>query len=455
VLSILPLFVLWLIISGEVENHVLEQRLAELRSWTSMTAESLGDIRYFEDLPHRGTQNIVLDRDSRSFSSRIIVADSMGVVLHDTVGVLFSEILNSAWANPTMLLALDGNASYNVDTGTETLIQTVMPITIDGEVWGAVMLAHTMTEAGGIIEGITDQVLLLIIAIAITVAILVFLIASWLLSPLKTVSAAVKKVSEGHLGERVQIEGRGEIYDLSVAFNDMSQKLERTETARQEFVSNVSHELKTPLSGIKVLSESLLHQDNVEKETYKEFLTDIDSEVNRMADIINELLTLVRLDETEMPLNISDVDFNEMVASIIKRLTPLAQRRNIELEYNAESNVRVNGDEMKLTLAISNIIENAIKYSHDDGRVKVLIKGDAKNAFVTVTDEGIGIDEEDQSKVFARFYRADKGRDRETGGTGLGLAITHKTILLHKGGIKLTSALGEGSVFEVRIPRLR
>lgn len=451
-ISILPLFILWAIVSVTVDNHILELRLSEQRSMTSQTAITLREINYFDNLVMRSLHDVSLDRDARAFSARIFVADSDGVVVHDSDGAPGTLL-----THPTILSALDGEISYSVTEGSDTLIQTAAPITDGyGSIVGAVMLVHTMVDAGGIIAGITDQILLLIAAIAATVALLVFLIASWLLNPLKNVSAAVKKVSEGHLNQRVWLEGRGEIYELGVAFNNMAHRLSQTESARQEFVSNVSHELKTPLSSIKVLSESLILQDDVEPDTYKEFLGDIDSEVDRMTDIINELLTLVRMDETELPLNINHgMCLNILLVDVVKRLRPLADKRAITLEFVAEHQANIDGDEMKLNLAISNVVENAIKYSLDGGHVKVLLTMDSRNAFVTVTDNGVGIDEDDHAKIFTRFYRADKGRDRETGGTGLGLAITHKAIMLHNGSIKLASKLDEGSVFEIRIPRTR
>jgi len=410
---------------------------------------------YFEDAPTRVSRNQTLSSEGEGFSSRIIVVDSMGIVLGDSAGQL-SDLIGDIWINPTMMTALDGDPSYNISTEEGAFIQTAMPVIIADEVVGAVMLHHTMTETGGgIISGITDQVLLLIALIAATILVLVFLTASWLLNPLKSVSDAVKKVSAGDMGQRVQTTGRGEVYDLSVAFNDMSGKLAHIETARQEFVSNVSHELKTPLASIKVLSESLLHQENVPEETYKEFLEDIDSEVDRMTNIINELLTLVRLDETELPLNINTLSLNQLMADIIKRLQPLAQQKAVAVELLEDGYVNIDGDEMKLYLALSNVVENAIKYSHSEGHVKVAIKSDSKNAFISVTDQGVGIDPAEHDKVFTRFYRADKGRNRETGGTGLGLSITHKTMLLHRGRVTLTSALGEGSTFEIRIPKAR
>ena len=232
----------------------------------------------------------------------------------------------------------------------------------------------------------------------------------------------------------------------------MTEKLEQIDTSRQEFVSNVSHELKTPLSSIKVLSDSILLQEDIPSEMYIEFLQDINSEIDRMTEIVNNLLALVKLDFREAGLNITETDLNKMLDDILKRLTPLADQKNISVSKEYLKNVVVEADEMKFSLAISNLVENAIKYTNPDGSVKVILDCDHQNAFITVIDTGIGITEEEQPKIFNRFYRVDKTRDRETGGTGLGLSITHSTVILHKGSIKISSKEGEGSTFIVRIP---
>ena len=232
----------------------------------------------------------------------------------------------------------------------------------------------------------------------------------------------------------------------------MTEQLESIEISRQEFVSNVSHELKTPLSSIKVLSESILLQEEMPTEMYREFLQDINSEVDRMANIINDLLELVKLDHKEAGLNIKETDINKMIEDILKRLYPLAEKKDIELLYESNKNMIIEGDDVKLTLALSNLIENGIKYTPDGGSVKVVIDGDHQNCFISVQDTGIGISEEEQGKVFKRFYRVDKTRDRETGGTGLGLAITHSSIMLHNGSIKINSKENEGATFIVRLP---
>jgi signal transduction histidine kinase len=204
---------------------------------------------------------------------------------------------------------------------------------------------------------------------------------------------------------------------------------------------------------MKILSDAILIQEDVDTGLYKEFLQDINSEIDRMTYIINDLLKVVKLDQGETGLNIENIDLYKMVTDILKRLFPIAEQKQIKIVLNeVKQKILADVDEVKMTLAISNLIENAIKYTNPEGIVKISLEQDHMHAFISVQDSGIGISESDQTKVFDRFYRVDKTRDRETGGTGLGLSITHSTILLHNGSIKLTSKPEEGSTFLIRVP---
>ena len=206
------------------------------------------------------------------------------------------------------------------------------------------------------------------------------------------------------------------------------------------------------MSSIKVLSESILLQEDVPKEMYVEFLHDINSEIDRMSAIINDLLTLVKLDQKEIPLNFAETDLNKVMEDIIKRMTPLAAAKQIQIHYCKEKDVLAEADEMKLTLAISNLVDNAVKYTPEGGSVTVVLDADHQNAFITVSDTGIGIPEDEINRIFERFYRVDKTRDRETGGTGLGLSITYATVMMHNGSIKVNSKEEEGTSIQMRIP---
>ena len=181
-------------------------------------------------------------------------------------------------------------------------------------------------------------------------------------------------------------------------------------------------------------------------------MQDIAKEIDRENDIITDLLSLVKMDKSANDLNVKNVNINSLLELILKRLKPIAEKKNIELVLESFRPVNADVDEVKLTLAISNLVENAIKYNKDDGYVHVSLNADHKYFFVKVTDSGIGIPEEDQANIFERFYRVDKSHSREIGGTGLGLAITRNAVILHRGAIKVHSTEGEGTTFTVRIP---
>lgn len=234
--------------------------------------------------------------------------------------------------------------------------------------------------------------------------------------------------------------------------NGIFAKSQLLEESRQEFVSNVSHELKTPITSMKVLSESILMQDNVPVEMYREFMNDIVLEIDREAQIISDLLTLVKTDKGSDSLNIERVDINELMEVILKRLTPLAEKRSIEITFESLREVEADIDKVKFTLAISNLIENGIKYNVDGGWIRVSLNADHKNLYIKVADSGVGIPEDCVEHIFERFYRVDKARSRDTGGTGLGLAISKNIIVMHKGIINVYSEPGKGTTFTVRVP---
>jgi len=273
-----------------------------------------------------------------------------------------------------------------------------------------------------------------------------------IMNPLMTLSAGVHEIRDGNLTYRINYKNTDEFQPVCSDFNEMAEKLEKVDKTRQEFVSNVSHELKTPLSSIKVLSESIVLQEDVPVKMYKEFLQDINSEVDRMTSVVTDLLELVKLDQGELGLNTNSANINIMVSDILKRLSPLADNKGIQFVLEDVREVIIEADEMKLSSAISNLVDNAIKYTHSNGTVKIIVDADHQNAFISITDTGIGISEDDQSKIFDRFYRVDKTRDRETGGTGLGLAITYATVRLHNGSIRVSSKENEGTTFILRIP---
>ena len=319
---------------------------------------------------------------------------------------------------------------------------------------GVVLIVDSLADVHDILGDIGKEAYLLLGTLVLLVLIVMVIISKVFTEPVKNLIDVIRKMSEGHFEQRAKVRGivHNEIVDLAISCNQMADQLEKVESSRQQFVSNVSHELKTPLSSVKVLSESILLQEDVPKEMYVEFLHDITSEVDRMTAIINDLLTLVKLDQKEIPLNFKETNLTQMMTDIIKRLQPMADAKHISLQWDASKEIHAEADEMKLSLAISNLVDNAVKYTPEEGTVKVSLDADHQNVFISVADTGIGIPEDEVNRIFERFYRVDKTRDRETGGTGLGLSITHSTIMMHKGSIKVNSKEEEGTTILVRIP---
>ena len=298
------------------------------------------------------------------------------------------------------------------------------------------------------------------ISIAITVILILCLViivisvlySGRIVSPMKEVAGSIAMISSGDFNETMQIKGYSEVEDIADNFNSMLSVLQNLEDVRQEFVSNVSHELKTPITSVKVLAESLLGQEGLPVEIYQEFMVDINDELERMNKIINDLLSLVKMDKNAEDLTIDEVNINEFVESILKQLRPIADQRNIEIIFESVRPVTAQIDEVKLGMAFRNLIENAIKYNYESGWVRVSLNADHKFFYLKVSDSGVGIPQELQDSIFERFYRVDKARSRETGGNGLGLAIARNAVLLHRGSIKVHSVEQQGTTFAVRIP---
>lgn len=316
---------------------------------------------------------------------------------------------------------------------------------------GAIIIDFALENEYRLTRTLELNIVIMVLAICVIIFILSFSYSKSISRPLKEIVKYMGHISEGYMEEDMKIGGYKEVHLISKAHNEMLEHVRQLESSRQEFVSNVSHELKTPMTSIKVLADSLMQQD-APIELYREFMADINDEIERENKIINDLLSLVKLDKNTGDMNISLISINSLLEIILKRLKPIAQLRNIELVFESFRPVSAEVDEVKLSLAISNLIENAIKYNIEDGFVRVSLNADHKYFYIKVSDSGIGISEESQKRIFDRFYRVDKARSRQTGGTGLGLSITKNVVVMHKGAIKVTSRENEGSTFTLRIP---
>jgi len=460
-LSVVPLVIFYLVAMTYIEGHYFRERFAEARSNANTVVNGV--------ILSRGNSMEVIETNAavlgsvrenfRGFSNdwgqRILLFDDSATALVDSntrVGRLLPGREGQTLIIPEVLSALGRQEVFEVQREAQTFSFAMPVLYSESERVGAILIVGSAEDIFSSLAEIQNRILMYSFWVGLAVIILIFVASHWLISPLRRMLRVVQKVATGQLNQRVTIRGGDEYAVWGSAFNTMTNKLDQVEKTREEFVSNVSHELKTPLSSMKVLSESILLQESLPEEVYREFLQDIVSEVDRMTNINNDLLALVKIDQREKGLNIEPTSINRLVEDIIKRLTPLANQNEIELIYDDMRPVQIDADEIKLSLAISNIVENGIKYTPRGGTVKVIVDADHQFVFITVQDTGIGIPEDEQSQIFNRFYRVDKTRDRETGGTGLGLSISYSTVLLHNGSIRVNSKAEEGSVFIVRIP---
>ena len=322
------------------------------------------------------------------------------------------------------------------------------------EIRGVMLVSVSTDNIEATMEHLRSRALL----IELVFAAVLFGISLWASSritrPLKRMTRSIKELQTGY-GEGdgvLMIDEYTETLQISEQFNKLYSRMKMLDDSRQEFVSNVSHELKTPLTSMKVLADSLNGQDNVPVELYRDFMQDIGNEIERENKIINDLLSLVKMDKSASDLNIASVNVNDLLEQILKRLRPIAEKQKIELVLESFRPVTAEIDEVKLTLAITNLIENGIKYNKEEGWVHVSLNADHQYFYVKVEDSGLGIPQDSLEHIYERFYRVDKSHSREIGGTGLGLAITRNAVLMHRGAIKVFSTEGEGTIFTVRIP---
>ena len=447
--GLIPLFLFTAVVFKTTENYFIEEKKKELLNQANIFSGHITISGYLknEDMRHAFDRDIELTSEQGGF--RIIVTDDMGVVIEDSNGTDNGKTI----IIPEIVEALETkDVAREQESGDIYVVTSI--VDESGKKAGTVLIIYKPEDIHAMIAGIRKPVYIMTILISCIVLTFVLVLSHTITGPLSKLMEVIRNISEGHFDERMPVDENSdnEIMQVGAAVNNMAEKLEEVETSRQHFVSNVSHELKTPLSSIKVLSESILLDSEAPKETYIEFLKDINSEVDRMTEIINDLLTLVRLDQKEIPVTFNQESLNSVIEDIVKRLRPLADNKNIDFEYTAVKEVNAEIDRTKFTLAVSNLVENGIKYTDEGGKVKVVLDCDHQNAFITVSDTGIGMAEEELSKIFQRFYRIDKTRNRETGGTGLGLSITHSTVLMHNGSIKVTSRENECTTFVVRIP---
>ena len=444
-------------------DRAISVRTSDVQNQMQILANHLITYNYLEDNSSE-VINAELDLLSNLYDGRVLIVNQGYKVVKDTYGlsdgktIISEEVIkcfdgesintydeDNHYIEITTPIA-ENKAIYSYsdedeDLGTDTkVVRGVMLVSVSTD--SIVTSYEVLQRKSSVLELI---ILSLLAAVSLGIAIL-------LQRPLNMVKNSISQIDVADTQLLEPVNNYLETEYIMNAFNQVLGRMKVLNDSRQEFVSNVSHELKTPITSMKVLADSLLTQEDVPNELYREFMVDITAEIDRENKIINDLLALVKLDKTASELNVETVNINEMLELILRRLRPIARAQNIEMTFESMRKVVADVDEVKLSLAFTNLVENAIKYNKDHGFVKVTLDADHQFFVVEVTDSGIGIPEENIDRIYERFYRVDKSHSREIGGTGLGLAITRSAILMHRGSIKVTSVLEEGTTFTVKIP---
>lgn len=455
VIAIVPSLILSSGILHSYAARAVAIRESEILSQAKILANQIATSEYMsqDNETESSTIQAQIDMLTTIYDGRVIIVDKNFCVYHDTYNLDDNKIIIAE----EVVRSFRGEDITHYDSENhyiEMTIPIIDPNDASNTVVG-VMLISVSTDNIQLNQAYLRQIAtIIVLVVTITCVFFAILILLHFLKPLQKISDGIAAIKEGYGDDCLQVNDYSETIQICERFNQMLGRMKAMDDSRQEFVSNVSHELKTPLTSMKVLADSINSMPDAPKELYQEFMEDITNEIERETKIINDLLSLVKMDKAAADLNVSTINVNELLEQILKRLQPIADKQRVELVLESFRPVTAEVDEVKITLAITNLVENAIKYNRNDGEgwVHVSLNADHQYFYLKVEDSGIGIPEESLEHIYERFYRVDKSHSREIGGTGLGLAITRNSILMHRGAIKVHSVLGEGTTFDVRIP---
>ncbi len=411
-----------------------------------------GALAVSETLTEEGVEQAMEDLGPMTFN-RIMITGPTGLVLYDT------EEVGNARGHYALLWEI---ATALRDTGNDVFrceyrdgafrSWAVAPVVYRNMVIGAVYLHERDTEQASLLLGIQNNlrnISFMICAVALVMSVIV---SGAITRRIAALLRAIRIVREGEYGHRVVIKGGDELSQLAGEFNELTGRLQTTEEVRRRFVSDASHELKTPLASIRLLTDSILQTGDMDPATVKDFVSDIGEEAERLTRISEKLLTLTRMDSAVAVAEVP-VDVKRVVEKVEHMLTPLADEGEVTVETDLQEDCMVLATEDDLYQIAFNLMENAVKYNLPGGSVTVTLRGAGDLVTLTVEDTGVGIPEEDLGKVFDRFYRVDKARSRAAGGTGLGLSIVRDTVRQHGGAVTVRRRESEGTCFEVAFPR--
>ena len=455
VIGIVPSVLMRYGILNSYEERSVQNRISTVQNQLLIVGNHLLSNHYFSSTKvNENVINAELEMISNLYEGRVIIIDSSLKVVKDTYGISEGKTMISE--EVIRCLLGESMSHYDREHG---YIEMTTPIVDSGSsadgttsLVGVMVTSISSDAIKSTMEALNRKAMILQELMLVGILAFAIILSIVLTRPFSRITEAINEVKAGYSDKTIDIPDYAETVHIVEAFNQLLKRMKTLDDSRQEFVANVSHELKTPITSVKVLADSLLAQEDAPAELYREFMEDIVSEIDRENQIITDLLALVRLEKKVQNLNIVPLNINDLTELILKRLRPIARKRDVELVFESMRTVVAEVDEVKLTLIMTNLVENAIKYNKEHGWVKVELDADHQYFTFTVSDSGLGIPEDSLAHIYERFYRVDKSHSKDIGGTGLGLAITKSAVLLHRGSITVTSVEGEGSCFVVKIP---
>ena len=441
-------------VSNLVEDYFVNQRINS--QITSVNKISVLVAPYLESSDANSIYQS-LNANGKEIGGRLLVLNNSGIVQADSFSSMNGLFLNYREIDDVLQgqksLSYGFHKITNEETGEDFwVIYYTSGIRAEGKNIGALVFSTSIQDVVDTLDKMKTQILWIYLTSCVAIVIMSLFATNTVINPVKSLRETATKISQGDLNQRVEVRGKSEIAELGQTFNLMCDRIQDVDEQRSEFVSNASHELKTPLASMKILVESLLFQQNVDKKIYREFLLDINGEIDRMSNLINDLLLLSKMDSNIITIQIEKHSLAGIIRESIDALRPIFNKRNIQLSFYAPTDVEAECDKIKVQQAVNNLIENAIKYSKSDGYVKVYLIRVGEEACITVEDNGVGIPPEHLNHIFERFYRVDKARSRDTGGTGLGLHIVRKIAVMHGGRVEVESTEQVGSKFRLYLP---
>ena len=380
--------------------------------------------------------------------SRLIVTDTKGKTLYDSglekngaKYTLLPEIISALGRNDVFTWIYHSGAMSS---------KGAVPVYSRGELVGCVFMLEHDPEQGALIQKLQNNTLTITIILGLVVVVFSVFFSNAFSSRARRIMTSMRIIHSGDYSHKVSIGGQDELTVLGEEFNDLILRLQESEQKRHNFVSDASHELKTPLASIKLLTDSIL-QNEMDQETIREFVEDIGNEADRLTRMSNKLLLLSRVEGQENN-DCEIVNFSPTVERVVRMLSANAEEIGVTVTMDLAEDPTILILLDDLYQIIFNLVENGIKYNVPNGTLHIRTFRENDNAVLSITDTGMGIPEDAVDHIFERFFRVDKARSRKSGGSGLGLSIVRNIVERNNGHISVSSTLGQGTQFRVSFP---